>query len=53
MSSYEHDMAEIARIQFHSTYPQWKKNEMIMKIEQRMSEQEQLELDGKTTGYYN
>ena len=53
MSRWEQDQEQIARIQFHTDYSRTKKNKLIMKIEERMAEQEQLEYDGKGTGYYN
>ena len=53
MSRCDNDMREISRIQFHTDYSQTKKNKLISKIEERMNIEEQKELDGKGTGYYN
>ena len=53
MSRWNDDMEQIAIIQFHTDYSRTKKNRLISKIEERMAEQEQLEYDGKGTGYYN
>ena len=52
MSRYENDNNEISRIQFHTDYDRKMKNRLISKIEKRMEKEEQLELDGKGTGYY-
>jgi len=52
-SQYEQDSQEISRIQFHTPFSAELKNEMISKIEKRMEIEEQKELDGKGTGYYN
>tara|TARA_Y100000296_G_scaffold73915_1_gene91892 strand:- start:200 stop:361 length:162 start_codon:yes stop_codon:yes gene_type:complete len=52
MSRWDNDMREISRIQFHTDYSRTKKNRLISKIEKRMAREEQLELDGKGTGYY-
>ena len=53
MSRWEKDQEQIARIQFHTDYSRTKKNKLIMKIEERMAREEQLECDGKGTGYFN
>lgn len=42
----------ISWIQFHSGYSRKKRNEMMSRIEKQMAIEEQLELDGKGTGYY-
>ena len=52
-SEYNVDSMLISDIQFHSDYSQKLKNKLISEIEKRMEKQEQLELDGKNTGYYN
>lgn len=52
-SRYDMDCQEISRIQFHTNLPDEEKNAMISKIEKRMSIEEQKDLDGKGTGYYN
>lgn len=52
MSRYELDSAEISRIQFHTDFDRKTKNRMISYIEKKMEIEEQLELDGKGTGYY-
>ena len=52
MSRYELDSAEISRIQFHTDFDRKTKNRMISYIEKRMEKEEQLDLDGKGTGYY-
>ena len=52
MSRYDQDQAEISRIQFHTPFSSELKNEMISKIEKRMAIEEQKELDGNGTGYY-
>ena len=53
MSRWDKDNEEISRIQFHTDYSQTKKNKLMSKIEERMAKEEQKELDGKGTGYYN
>ena len=53
MSRYDQDQAEISRIQFHTEFDSETKNKMISKIEKRMEIEEQKEIDGKGTGYYN
>ncbi len=53
MSQYDLDSQEISRIQFHTDYDQKTKNRLMALIEKRMAKMEQLELDGKNTGYYN
>jgi len=52
-SRYDLDSQEISRIQFHTDFDRKTKNAMISKIEKRMGIEEQKELDGKGTGYYN
>ena len=52
MSRYDQDSAEINRIQFHTEFSRSTKNRMISKIEKRMGIEEQKEIDGKGTGYY-
>ncbi len=52
MSRYDQDSAEISRIQFHTDFDRKTKNKMMRKIEKRMEIEEQKELDGKGTGYY-
>ena len=53
MSRWEKDQEQIARIQFHTDYSRTNKDKLIMKIEERMAREEQLEYDGKGTGYFN
>ena len=53
MSRYDEDCQAISMIQFHSDWPRKVKNNEIAKIEKRMGIEEQKELDGKGTGYYN
>lgn len=52
-SRYDMDCQEISRIQFHTDFDDKTKNEMISKIEKRMGIEEQKDLDGKGTGYYD
>ena len=52
MSRWENDNQEISRIQFQTDYDRKTKNKMISVIERRMEIEEQKELDGKGTGYY-
>lgn len=52
MSRYDQDSADISRIQFHTDFDRKTKNRMIARIEKRMAWEEQRELDGKGTGYY-
>jgi len=52
-SRYELDSQEISRIQFHTNFDRKTKNAMMRKIEKRMEIEEQKELDGTGTGYYN
>jgi len=52
MSRWENDNQEISRIQFHTDYDRKTKNKMISVIERRMNIEEQKELNGKGTGYY-
>lgn len=52
-SQYDLDSQEISRIQFHTPFSQELKNEMISKVEKRMAIEEQKEIDGKGSGYYN
>ncbi len=51
-SKYELDRQEISRIQFSTEWDQATKNKLIEFIKKRMGEEEQLELDGEGTGYY-
>ena len=54
MSRYDDDCRAISRIQFHTPgLIQTIRNKLISKIEKRMAREEQLELDGMGTGYYN
>ncbi len=53
MSHYELDCKLISLIQFKTNYSQAYKNKWISRIEERMAYYEQLELNGKDTGYYN
>jgi len=52
-SRYEIDAQRISWIQFHSDFESKTKNAEIRKIERRMEIEEQKELDGKGSGYYN
>ena len=52
VSKWEQDNQEISRIQFHTPFSTELKNEMIAKIEKKMAIEEQKELDGNGTGYY-
>ena len=52
MSRYDIDSQEISRICFHTNLTQKEKNKAWAIIERRMEKEEQLELDGKGTGYY-
>jgi len=53
MSRYDMDMEEISRLQFHTNFDTETKNKKIKKIEERMHREEQNELNGKGTGYYD
>ena len=53
MSRWEIDNQQISWIQFHTDYDRKTKNKMIRVIERRMNIEEQKELDGKGTGYYD
>ena len=53
MSRYENDSELISMIQFRTDYDRKTKNKMISVIERRMEIEEQKELDGKGTGYYD
>jgi len=53
MSRYENDNELISMIQFRTDYDRKTKNKMISVIERRMEIEEQKELDGKGTGYYD
>ena len=53
MSRWENDNELISIIQFRTDYDRKTKNKMISVIERRMEIEEQKELDGKGTGYYN
>ena len=50
--NYKYDCELISHIQFRTNFNQNMKNKLISEIEERMAEEEQLELDGKGTGYY-
>ena len=54
-TQYEKDMNEIGRISHKTNLPQKEKNRLCAKIEERMYEMEQAELDGLQVGhdYYN
>jgi len=52
-SRYDLDCQEISRIQFHTNLPDEEKNALIKIIEKRMNLEEQKDLDGKVTEYYN
>ena len=47
------DQQEISRICFHTNLTQYEKNKLCAVIEIRMNEEEDLELSGKGTGYYD
>jgi len=51
-SRWRSDSDEISRISFDNEYTRTMKNYLIGIIETRMAREEQLELDGKGTGYY-
>jgi len=53
MSRYENDNELISMIQFRTDYDRKTKNKMISVIERRMEIEEQKELDGNGTGYYD
>ena len=53
MSRWENDNELISIIQFRTDYDRKPKNKMISVIERRMNIEEQKELDGKGTGYYD
>ena len=53
MSRWENDNELISIIQFRTDYDRKTKNKMISVIERRMNKEEQKELDGKGTGYYD
>ena len=54
-TQYEKDMNEIGRISFSNNLPQEERNRLCAKIEERINEMEQAELDGLQVGhdYYN
>ena len=53
MSRYDKDCKAISFIQFHcDDFTQDEKNRIIKFLEDVISKEEQLELDGKGTGYY-
>ena len=52
MNNYEIDSMEISKISFNPNLDQKTKNQLISKIENKMEKMENLELSGKTTGYY-
>jgi len=47
------DCREISRVQFHTDLEQLTKNKIIEFIEMRMNKEEQQELNGIHTGYYD
>ncbi len=53
MSRSEQDNQEISRIQFHTDLSRKEKNRLIQEIEDRQHQEEQKEIDGRGTGYYN
>ena len=53
MSRYDIDSQEISRIWLHPLLDNKQKNRACEIIEKRMEKEEQLELDGKGTGYYD
>ena len=53
MSRWKNDNELISIIQFRTDYDRKTKNKMISVIERRMEIEEQKELDGKGTGYYD
>ena len=53
MSQYDQDSMEISRISFDPNLDQKTKNRLMSKIEAKMSKMDDLELNGKNTGYYN
>ncbi len=53
ISEFEIDSNEISRISFDESLTQKQKNIKCSKIESKMAKKEQMELDGKNTGYYN
>ncbi len=56
MSRFEQDNKLISWIQFHSEKIGWDKktrNEKIQEIEDRQHQEEQKNIDGIDTGYYN
>jgi len=53
MSRWENDNELISIIQFRTDYDRKTKNKMISVIERRMNIEEQKELNGKGTGYYD
>ena len=50
--NYKYDCELISHIQFRTNFNQNQKNKLISEIEERMAKEEQLELNGKGTGYY-
>ena len=52
MNNYEIDSMEISKISFNPNLDQKTKNQLISKIEAKMEKMENLELNGKNTGYY-
>ncbi len=53
MSEYEIDSQRISEISFDKSLTQKEKNAKCSRIEAKMSRFEQLEINGKNTGYYN
>lgn len=52
MSKFDMDQQEISRISFDQTLTQKEKNRLISRIESKMARFEQMELNGKKTGYF-
>jgi len=54
VSQYDDDQKEISRIQFHDQFlTQEQRNYFIKQIKLKMEYEEQLELDGRGSGYYD
>ena len=51
MGNYEQDCREISRIQFHTHFSRKEKNYLISIIEKRMSDMEQLEIEGNKLNF--
>ena len=52
MSRFEDDNLAISMIQFQSDWPRKVKNRMIQEIEDRQHQEEQKNINGEDTGYY-